>query len=72
MVILVFIFVILFSVSIAALSMSTHQLDVLLKDAWNNLSQKTRNEIQYNGDCCSFQNQTRNAKNLCTTLKVTH
>lgn len=70
MVILVFIFVILFSVSIAALSMSNHQLDVLLKNAWNNLSQKTKNEIQYNGDCCSFQNQTQDARTTCTDLKL--
>jgi len=56
MIILVLIFIILFSISIAALSISSTQEETLLKRGWINLGVKTKSEVQIWGQCCGFQN----------------
>jgi len=70
MLILVLIFIILFSISIAALSISSSQEEELLTQGWNNLSNKTRAEVQVWGNCCGFKDSPKYAHPPCENLKV--
>ena len=53
MAIMIIVFIILFSVSVAALSISSSQQRAL-KKGWASLSNKTKEEFQKTGDCCGF------------------
>ena len=50
------IFIILFSVSVAALAITSNQQETLLKKAWGSFSNTTRKDVQKFGDCCGFKN----------------
>lgn len=54
MAIMIIVFIILFSVSVAALSISSSQQRALPKKGWASLSNKTKEELQKTGDCCGF------------------
>ena len=54
MAIMIIVFIILFSLSVAALSISSSQQHALLKKGWGSLSNKTKKEFQKTGDCCGF------------------
>ncbi|EDO49430.1 predicted protein [Nematostella vectensis] len=56
MAILVLIFIILFSISVAALSMSSSQEKLLLEKGWAHLSPKSRTEVQKISNCCGLEN----------------
>ncbi|KAJ7384155.1 Tetraspanin-13 [Desmophyllum pertusum] len=56
MAVMVIIFIILFSVSVAALSITSTQQHTLLKKAWGSISNTTKQDIQKLGDCCGFEN----------------
>jgi len=50
------IFIILFSVSVAALAITSSQQETLLKKAWGSFGNTTKNDVQNFGDCCGFEN----------------
>ena len=52
------IFIILFSVSVAALAITSSQQETLLKKAWGSIGNTTKQEVQKFGDCCGFENMT--------------
>ena len=54
MAIMVILFIILFSVSVAALSISSNQQHTILQKAWESVSNTTKAEVQTFGDCCGF------------------
>ena len=58
MAVMVIIFIILFSVSVAALSITSSQRKALLKRGWTSLSEQSKSELQKWGDCCGFENKT--------------
>ena len=55
MAVMVIIFIILFSVSVAALSITSSQRKALLKKSWRSLSDKSKGEVQNWGNCCGFE-----------------
>ncbi|KAK2561356.1 Tetraspanin-31-B [Acropora cervicornis] len=58
MAVMIIIFFILFSVSVAALAITSSQQHALLKKAWRSLSDKSKKEVQKVGKCCGFENAT--------------
>lgn len=56
MAVMFLIFIILFSVSVAALAITSSQQETLLKKAWGSFSNKTKEEVQNFGKCCGFEN----------------
>ena len=58
MAVMVIIFIILFSVSVAALSITSSQQKALLKRGWGSLSNQTKEEVQQFGDCCGFEDMS--------------
>lgn len=56
MAVMCLIFIILFSVSVAALAITSSQQETLLKKAWGSFSNKTKEEVQGFGHCCGFEN----------------
>ena len=60
MAIMVILFIILFSVSLAALCISSTQRDNLMWKAWKSVSNKTKEEVQNVGDCCGFNATYKN------------
>lgn len=58
MAVMIIIFFILFSVSVAALAITSSQQHALLKKAWRSLSGKSKEEVQEVGNCCGFENAT--------------
>lgn len=71
---MIIIFFILFSVSVAALAITSSQQHALLKKAWRSLSDKSKKEVQKVGDCCGFENATIQSgidgHPNCTQVKV--
>lgn len=63
MAIMVIVFIILFSVSVAALSISSSQQRALLEKGWASLSNKTKEELQQTGGCCGFDKEFENTTN---------
>ena len=63
MVFLGIIFAILFSVSIAALSLTEAQRHSIFKKFWESSSNQTKIEAQIQFDCCGFNNSTRDVTN---------
>ena len=59
MIILIIIFVILFAFSCAALAITDEQEYRLLSNGWKNLNNKTKSGLEKYGDCCGFDNRTR-------------
>ena len=55
MAVMVIIFFILFSVSVAALSITSSQRKALLKKSWRSLSEQSKGEVQNWGKCCGFE-----------------
>ena len=74
MAVMIIIFVILFSVSVAALAITSSQQHALLKKFWRSLSDKSKKEVQRVGNCCGFENATIQSgidgHPNCTQLKV--
>lgn len=60
MAIMFLLFIILFSVSVAALSISSNQQREVLGHAWESVSNKTKGEVQSAGDCCGFNDTLKN------------
>jgi len=60
MAIMIIVFIILFSVSVAALAISLNQQHALLKKGWASLSNKTKEDFQKAGDCCGFDPKFEN------------
>lgn len=60
MAIMFLLFIILFSVSVAALSISSNQQREVLGHAWESVSNKTKEEVQSAGDCCGFNDTLKN------------
>ena len=60
MAIMVILFIILFSVSLAALCISSTQRDNLMWKAWKSVSNKTKEEVQKAGPCCGFNATYKN------------
>ena len=58
MTVMFLIFIILFSVSVAALAITSSQQKTLLKKAWGSFSNTTKQDVQRYGDCCGFENMT--------------
>ena len=58
MAVMFLIFIILFSVSVAALAITSSQQETLLKKAWGSIGNTTKQEVQKFGDCCGFENMT--------------
>ena len=56
MLIMCLVFIILFSVSVAALAITSSQQETLLKKAWGSFSNGTKNDVQNFGNCCGFEN----------------
>ena len=56
MAVMFLIFIILFSVSVAALSITSSQQHAILKKAWGSVGNTTRQDVQRLGDCCGFEN----------------
>lgn len=75
MAIMVILFIILFSVSLAALCISSTQRDNLMWKAWKSVSNKTKEEVQNVGDCCGFnatyKNKTKDHPS-CSGLSCCH
>lgn len=57
MAVMVIIFFILISVSVAALAITANQQNVLLRKLWMSLSNHTKEEVQKFGNCCGFENK---------------
>lgn len=74
MAVMIIIFFILFSVSVAALAITSSQQHALLKKAWRSFSDKSKEEIQEVGNCCGFENATIQSgidgHPNCTQLKL--
>lgn len=60
MAIMFMLFIILFSVSVAALSISTNQQHEVLRHAWKSVSNKTKGDVQRIGNCCGFNSTLKN------------
>jgi len=55
-VILGILFIIQFSVSVAALAINSQQQESILQSAWETLSVESKEDVMSQFDCCSFQN----------------
>ena len=69
------IFIILFSVSVAALAITSSQQRTVLRKAWESFSNTTKRDVQKIGDCCGFENMndTRDhptCKDVCFQLNL--
>ncbi|XP_046845592.1 tetraspanin-31-like [Xenia sp. Carnegie-2017] len=51
---MVFLFIFLLSVSLAALTVSPDKQEKILKSSWQKLGNQTKNELQVAGNCCGF------------------
>ena len=69
MIILIFIFLILFGLSCAALAITDEQQYRLLSNGWGNLNNETKLKLENFGDCCGFDNKTRDRKYPCHSQK---
>ena len=56
MAVMCLIFIILFSVSVAALAITSNQENTLLRKAWGSFGQSTKKDVQKFGGCCGFEN----------------
>ncbi|XP_020611936.1 tetraspanin-31-like [Orbicella faveolata] len=56
MAVMCLIFIILFSVSVAALAITSSQQRTVLRKAWGSFSNITKQDVQTFGDCCGFEN----------------
>jgi len=68
MVLLAIVCILTFAFSLAALSMSKQQQQVVLKQGWKSLSNQTRNDFQIDGNCCGFNNDTSLIHPSCDNL----
>ena len=54
MITLAFLFLLLLSVSIAALTVPPAKQEQLLRSSWQRLGNQTKDELQVAGNCCGF------------------
>ena len=72
MAVMCLIFIILFSVSVAALAITSSQQRTVLRKAWRSLSNTTKQDVQKIGDCCGFENMNDQptCKDVCFQLNL--
>lgn len=68
MAVMCLIFIILFSVSVAALAITSSQQKTLLKKAWGSFSNVTRQDVQKLGNCCGFEDKNSTDHPSCKEL----
>jgi len=70
MAVMCLIFIILFSVSAAALAITSSQQKTLLKKAWGSFSNVTKRDVQKWGNCCGFENRNSTDHPSCKKVLI--
>ena len=65
MIILILIFILLFAFSCAALAVTDNYEHRLLSRGWDNLDNESKGKWEKFGDCCGFDNNSRNSHDPC-------